>query len=198
VLAFSVVVTRIGISDMADLQARPGHQFYADFPPELVGMRNSSNDIYVIGVDLARTIETSFGGLTHNLEHGARVRILVTDPTADDSAVDARSQFSKPDIADLRDSIRHSLRKLKRLKASTNGNLEVRMTRSALKFSLNYIDVKKATATLYVQLYTFRLQGESRPMFKLTAADGEWFECYRIQAEALWAEAQAYDLGEQI
>ena len=123
VLAFSVVVTRIGISDMADLQARPGHQFYADFPPELVGMRNSSNDIYVIGVDLARTIETSFGGLTHNLEHGARVRILVTDPTADDSAVDARSQFSKPDIADLRDSIRHSLRKLKRLKASTNGNL---------------------------------------------------------------------------
>lgn len=198
VLAFSVLVTRAGISDMVALQSRPGHQFYSDFPPELVQARNSSDNIYLIGVDLGRTIETSFGAFTHSLKHEGRIRILVTDPTADDSAVDARSQFSKPDIADIRDGIRHSLRKLERLKTLTNGNLEVRITKSALKFGLNYIDVNKVTATLYVQLYSFRLKGESRPMLKLTTADGEWFECYQEQAEALWEEAQVYNLGEQI
>jgi hypothetical protein len=195
VLAFSIVMTRTDISDVAKMQIKPGHQFFADFPSELVQVRNSSNDIYLIGVDLGRTIETSFGAFSHNLSHGARIRILIADPAADDSAIDARCQFSKPDIADLRDGIRHSLRKLERLKTSTGGNLEVRMTRSALKFGLNFIDVTKATATLYVQLYSFRLQGESRPIFKLTVADGEWFECYQSQAEALWAEAQVYDLG---
>lgn len=194
VLAFSMLTSRTEISEAVALYTEPRQRFLSDFPPELVGARNSSDDLYLIGVDLGRTIETSFGAFEKNLRRGARIRILLTDPVADDAAVDARCQFSQPDVADLRNEIRHSLRKLERLKSLTGGNLQVRTTRSALKFGLNYVDISKATATLYVQLYSFRLPGESRPMFRLTAADGEWFECFRDQAEALWREALAYEL----
>lgn len=197
VFAFTVITSRTEISEAIALQMQPRQQFLADFPPELVEKRNSSDDLYLIGVDLARTIETSFGAFEQNLRRGAKIRILLTDPMADDAAIDARSHFSKPEIVDLRNEIGHSLRTLQRLKALTGGDLEVRTTKSALKFGLNYIDTSKTNATLYVQLYSFRLSGESRPMFRLTLADGEWFECFRDQAEALWSEAQVYKLGER-
>jgi hypothetical protein len=154
--------------------------------------------LYLIGVDLSRTIETSYGAFAQNLHRGAKIRILLTDPMADDAAIDARSQFSKPDIVDLRTEISHSLHKLKSLKTQTGGDLEVRTTRSALKFGVNFVDSTKASAILYVQLYSYRLPGESRPMFRLTAADGEWFECFRDQAETLWEEAQVHEWKGQL
>lgn len=198
ILAFSMVMARSEISEAVAMQVEPRPKFFADFPPELVHVRESSHDLYLIGVDLGRTIETSFGAFEQNLRHGAKIRILLTDPTADDAAVDARCQFSRPDLIDLRNEIHHSLRKLARLKTLTDGNLEVRLTRSALKFGLNYVDTAKASATLYVQLYSFRLPGESRPLFRLTATDGEWFESFRVQAEALWQEAQAVNLEAEL
>lgn len=183
VLAFSLITTRTDISNSVASQARSAHKLFPDFPADLVNLRESSDDIFLVGVDLGRTIETSFGAFERNLRRGAKIRILLTDPMADDSAVDARCQASRPDVADLRNEIRHSLRKLERLKSVTGGDLEARTTRAALKFGLNYINVGKASAQLYVQLYSFRLPGESRPMLRLTAADGEWFECFRYQAE---------------
>jgi hypothetical protein len=198
ILAFSMLKSRTSISEAVAVSAQPRQRFLADFPPELVQLRNASDDLYLIGVDLSRTIETSYGAFAQNLRRGAKIRILLTDPMADDAAIDARCQFSKPDIVDLRTEISHSLRKLKNLKVQTGGDLEVRTTRSALKFGLNFIDSTKSSAILHVQLYSYRLPGESRPMFRLTAADGEWFECFRNQAETLWQDAQVYELEGQL
>lgn len=192
VLAFSLVTSRSELADAVALRTEPRQQFLADFPPELIQARNQSDDLYLIGVDLGRTIETSFGAFEKTLRRGGKIRILLTSPKADDAAIDARSQFSRPEIADLRNDIVQSLRKLDRLKTITNGDLQVRTTKTAMKFGLNYIDVQKATAALYIQLYSYRLPGESRPLFRLTAADGEWFECYRDQVQALWGDAEEH------
>jgi hypothetical protein len=194
VLAFSLITSRAELAEAVTLRLEPRQQFLADFPPELVQARNSSDDIYLIGVDLARTIETSFAAFEDRLRSGANIRVLLTDPQADDAAIDTRTQFSRPEITDMRTEIGHALRKLERLKKLTDGRLQVRITRSALKFGLNFVDVTKPSATLYIQLYSYRLPGESRPMFRLTAADGEWFQCYRDQAEALWDDAAVFEL----
>jgi hypothetical protein len=145
-------------------------------------------------VDLGRTIDTSYAALERSLDRGGKVRVLLTDPEAQDAAVDARCQFRKPAIDEIRMSIRQSLRTLRQLKKATNGKLEVRTTKAALKFGLNYIDPGSAKTVLYVQLYSFRLPGESRPIFRLTQVDGVWFDCYRDQAEALWKDADVFDL----
>ncbi|MGW2555474.1 hypothetical protein [Streptomyces sp. NPDC001635] len=57
-------------------------------------------------------------------------------------------------------------------------------------FGMNYLDVNKASALLCVQLYSFDVSGESRPIFALTLADAPWFETFREQAERLWDVSQ--------
>lgn len=198
VLAFNALNTRDTIADALDQLERSGQRFLDDFPPDLRSRREQSDDIYLIGVDLARTIETSYGAFREGLLRGARIRVLLTDPTSDDAAIDARTQASRPRLADVRNDIQISLRTLADLKASTKGLLEVRTTRAALKFGLNYVDIAKSSATLFVQLYSYRQAGESRPMFRLTSADGEWFHHFRKQAEELWSDAKVVEFEEVI
>jgi hypothetical protein len=191
ILAYNILATRAAVEDRKD-STKKSPAFFSDFSSDLIARRATSHDVYIIGVSKSRTIETSYIDFQRTLRHGGRIRILLADPDADESALAAQEQASRPTLEDVRNEIRQSLGKLRSLAASAastgSGKIEVRTTRSALKFGLNYLDIGQASATLYVQLYSFRLPGESRPMFELTSADGEWFECYRHQAEALWAE----------
>lgn len=166
VLPFNALSTRETIADALEQQGKSGQRFLDDFPPDLRLRREQSDDIYLIGVDLGRTIETSYGAFRKSLLRGVRIRVLLTDPTADDAAIDARSQESRPRLADIRNDIQVSMRKLASLRASTKGLLEVRTTRAALKFGLNYVDIGRSSATLFVQLYSYRQAGESGPLFR--------------------------------
>ncbi|MFJ8493703.1 hypothetical protein ACIRBZ_35970 [Streptomyces sp. NPDC094038] len=111
---------------------------------------------------------------------------IAPDPQADNAAVTTQSRPTRPRPDEIRNEIRQSLRLLQRLHTEAGGRLEVRTTHTALKFGLNYIDVNRASALLCVQLYSFDVSGESRPIFALTLADGPWFETFREQAERLW------------
>ncbi|MFC9616600.1 hypothetical protein [Streptomyces sp. NPDC056938] len=113
-----------------------------------------------------------------------------TDPDADEAAVTTQNRPTRPRPNEIRDEIRQSLRLLERLRTETRGRLEVRTTHTALKFGLNYLDVNKTSAQLCVQLYSFDVSGESRPIFALTLGDAPWFETFREQAERLWDSSQ--------
>lgn len=192
VLAFSTLTTRALVESSSGMS----DQFHSNFPAGLIEQRAQCTDLLLIGVSLSRTIETSFGAFETNLAKGAKLRVILTDPDADEAAVDARCQRTRPAVDEIRQEIRRTLRLLERLKEIAGGNLEVRMTRSALKFGLNYFCPGTSKTEMHVQLYSYRLAGESRPMFTLTPRDGEWFDCYREQAETLWQDSRAAKLGE--
>jgi hypothetical protein len=168
-----------------------------EFDPELIRKRERSKKLYLVGVSLSRTIDTSFDGFRDVLSSGGEIRIVLTSPEADDAALDARSQASRPEIEDIRAEIRSSLKRLAALKRQAkHGSIEVKLTGAALHFGANYIDFGLGTAELHVQHYSFRLGGESRPIMVLRPRDGEWFECYRRQLEALWEDAEPHDLDQ--
>ncbi|SEM50402.1 hypothetical protein [Streptacidiphilus jiangxiensis] len=195
VLAYNILATRSAVEREA--RAPRGPELHDDFPEDLKQRRADSDDVYLIGVNLARTIETSYPAFETILRRGGRIRLLLTDVDADEAALTTQGQASRPAPEDIRNDIRQSLGKLRALAASTAdaaGRLDVRTTRVALKFGANYLDAGRPGARLYVQLYSFRIPGESRPMFRLTHADGAWFECFALQAEALWEEAAACEL----
>ncbi|MDJ1137859.1 hypothetical protein [Streptomyces iconiensis] len=191
VLAFSTLATRSAVEDFARSHTGGGVRFLSDFPADLPARRAGSSDIYLIGVSLSRTLETSYRELERTLSSGGHVRILLASPEADDAAVTTQNRPTRPSHQEIRDEIRQTLRLLGRLGAETGGRLEMRTTRTALKFGMNFVDVQKSSALLCVQLYSFDQSGESRPIFALTLADGEWFETYREQAERLWDASDA-------
>ncbi|OUD03677.1 hypothetical protein [Streptomyces swartbergensis] len=190
VLAFSTLATRTMVEDLARSGASGGVRFLSDFPEDIKERRERSTDLYLIGVSLSRTLETSHRAFETTLSSGGRIRILLTDPDADNAAVTTQNRTTRPRPDEIRDEIRQSLRLLQRLHAETGGRLEVRTTRTALKFGLNYLDVHRANALLCVQLYSFDVAGESRPIFTLTLTDDPWFEIFREQAERLWDASQ--------
>lgn len=190
ILALTVLATREAVENPRLSRGDP--ELFDDFPPDLRSRRESSHSLYLIGVSLSRTLESSYGALEANLTHGAHIRVLLADPEADDAAIDARTLLTRPRIDDMRDEIRQSLRLLKQLQKVGNGRLEIRTTRAAHKFGLNYIDVDTPKSVLCVQLYSYRLEGESRPILAVQRTHGAWFDCYRQQAEAMWSDAKPY------
>jgi len=191
VMAFNLLATRVGVESA---RAERPERFNSNFPADMITKREDCDDVYLIGVSLSRTIEGSYGAFERNLKRGARLRILLTNPAADATALDARGQITRPALVDIKHEIEQSLRQMAQLKKSTGGNLEVRLTRVALKFGMQFLTPDSRTAEMHVQLYSFRLVGESRPMFTLTHADGEWFDCFAAQATALWEDAEVVDL----
>lgn len=195
ILAFNSLATRAAV-ERARNSGGTLDRFTSYFPPELIGARESSRNVYICGLDLTRTIDQSFGAFQANLRfNNMRLRVLVVDPEAEESALDAKHPRSGPDSAAQRAKIEASLRKLYRLRQDAGDRLQVRTTRVALTFGVNYLDVDRSSAVLYVQLYSYRLGGECRPMMKLTHADGEWFDCYHEQVEELWDNAVEFDFG---
>jgi hypothetical protein len=128
ILAFTVLATRDAVENPRVVHGEP--EFFDDFPQDLRSRREQSFDLYLIGVSLSRTLESSYGAFQTNLNRGARLRVLLTSPEADDAAIDARSLLTKPRIEDTREEIRESLRLLAKLQRVANGKLEVRTTRS--------------------------------------------------------------------
>jgi Domain of unknown function (DUF5919) len=190
ILSFTTLATREAVDESRP--GRAGPAFLTDFPVELRERREQSLDLYLIGVDLARTIDTSYAALESSLRAGARLRILLVSPLASDAAIDSRTSAVRRELTDMRSQISQSLRECCRLRERTNGNLEIRITHSTLKFGLNFLDVESRNATLFVQLYSFRQPGESQPLFILRRSDGYWFEYFRSQAETLWKESVVY------
>jgi hypothetical protein len=194
VLSFTALETRTAVEESRS-QGASLDRFTSTFPVELIKARESSSDIYLIGVDLARTIEQSYGAFDRNLRKGARIRILLTDPDASEAALSARHHFSGSDVEAIRASVQSSLRTLRKLQSETRGDLTVRTTEIALIFGVNFVAPSKKSAVMYVQMYSYRLRGESRPHLRLTTADGEWYDSYAEQVENLWADSKDFDFA---
>ena len=167
-------------------------EFLSDFPSTLIDQRAKSNNSLLIGVSLSRTIDTSFGAFERILKQGGKIRIVVANPAADVAAIDARSIYHRPHPDDIREEIRVSLRMIARLRKYQG--LEVRTTRAALKFGVNYLDISKWKPYMHVQMYSFHMEGESRPMFELTPSNN-WYKYFKDQTDNIWNEAEPCDLS---
>jgi hypothetical protein len=55
-------------------------------------------------------------------------------------------------------------------------------------------DVRSDASALFIEYYTYRAREE--PKFVLQPTDGEWFEHFLNEAEALWASATDHVLNE--
>jgi hypothetical protein len=192
VVALNTLITRDAI---ATAVANHSDRFLVDFPPDLLTRRNSCKDVLIIGVTLSRTIDSSYGAFARSLREGGHVRVLLTDPDSSYAALDARGHISRPSADEVQQVIRQSISRLRKLAVEVPvGNLEVRLCKAAIKFGVNYLDPEKPSAYLCVQLYTYRLDGESRPIFVLTSADGRWFKEFTDQCEQLWVDSRPLDL----
>jgi len=91
------------IVDESDLCQRPGGAGYAGvqlwepldgdrFPnrptsAELSARREASDEVYLIGISMSRTIESSYAAFERTLRRGGHIRVLMVDVDADEASI---------------------------------------------------------------------------------------------------------------
>ena len=179
----------------AQILARsPRPQFQRSFGSELNGTMSEARDLLITGVTRNTLIISNYEELEEWLSNGCRIRLVLMDPTSETISDAANRCYAGRSPEGVRERIRYTLRLLAELRRSTGGNVSVRLTSHPLAMGLIAVDstpsLRSASSAIFAEYYTYQARGE--PKFVLQASDGEWFENFLGEAEALWRSAIEY------
>ncbi|GAA1705685.1 hypothetical protein GCM10009745_61780 [Kribbella yunnanensis] len=190
VLAFAQIRSRRLVAEMAG-KGRPADVLLRDFPEDLARRRAEADDVLLIGIAMARTVQGSRDDFHRALVRGARLRVLVVDPN--EQALVEQAAMNRPvgRAALLSQRILSTLEELDELKASTQGNLEIRVAQFVPPIGVNLIR-SRGSSTVTVQQPELRPASEPGPIMHFAESDGGWFTFYAQQAERLWEAGTAW------
>lgn len=80
-LAFAQIKSRKLVAEIATDHSGSREVLLREFPEDLIRQRAEANDILLIGIALARTIQGGRDDFYRALTRGARLRVLLLDPT---------------------------------------------------------------------------------------------------------------------
>ncbi|MET7283453.1 hypothetical protein ABZS29_34825 [Kribbella sp. NPDC005582] len=182
-LAIAQVRSRRLVAEMAD-RAQPAEVLLRDFPADLARRRAEADDVLLIGIAMARTVQGARDDFHRALVRGARLRVLVVDPT--DDALVGQAAMHRPvgRAALLSQRIMTTIEELEELQASTQGNLEIRVAQFVPPIGVNLIRAR-GSASVTIQHPELRPAAEPGPIMHFTESDS-WFSFYAQQAERLW------------
>ncbi|WP_410661633.1 hypothetical protein [Amycolatopsis sp. lyj-112] len=172
----------------ADQIARARRPVFSEgFGPELNVAIDDATDLLVTGMARNTLVNNNYGKLEERLRKKARIRFVLIDPhsSAIDTAASRYYAVRSPESA--RERVLHTLRVLAELKRSTGGDLSVRLVMHPIAVGL----IGTGTA-LFAEYYTYQAAGE--PQFVLQPGDGPAYRTFLGEAEALWNNAEPYDL----
>jgi hypothetical protein len=157
-----------------------------NFPDDLIQRRANSNELLLIGMAMARTIQGSRDDLDRALRRGAVLRVLLVDPTHEELVGQASLLRPTGRSTLLSQRIRTSLDELVDLRDSTAGDLQIRVAPFVPTLGVNLMRGAPVD-TIVVQHNEHRPDAEPGPIIQLSRSDGEWFSYYERQAERMWA-----------
>jgi hypothetical protein len=198
VLALSQVRSRQHVSAIARAQRADPLSLFADaFPADLVERRAAASDLLLIGRTMSRTIQgSSREDMRHALERGARIRVLLLDPSNDELLTQTTAKHQAAlSPQRLRSRILGTLDELISLRDTTNGELEIRVASFAPTAGINAIDSKTQNGLLVIQHYEHRPAQEAAPIIRILGKDGFWFHHFLAEAERMWEDGTPWPPG---
>jgi hypothetical protein len=190
-----IVLATLGIESVtaAETSAIPpwAPRFQEAGGPELEDSMSEARDLLITGVTRNTLVMSKYSKFEDLLRSGCRIRVVLLDPSSDVivGAADRYHATISPDM--VRERVRYTLHLLAELKRSTGGTISVRLTTHLLAMGIVAVDAnpdaRSDASALFIEYYTYQAQGE--PKFVLTPQDGEWFEHFLGEAEALYASA---------
>jgi len=191
-----------------NLPDRPSAKAFFRTIPDLGAYFKQATQIDLCGVTLTSTINKNFPMLRERLEAGARIRILLIDPTShaiemsaqrSDNPIDfeyyrRRLEGAFTDLAYLHkhyEDVRQTLKNPSKL-----GSLSVRLISYAPSFGITSLDFKKKEGIIFIEIYPHKFGYNTPPTFHLMhEQDKEWYTYFGDQFEQMWAAAKPWEAG---
>jgi hypothetical protein len=166
--------------------------FQIEFGPELENSLSEARELLITGVTRNTLFMRNYSKFEDWLRSGCRIRVVLVDPSSNAIGAAAERYYAERSADTMRERVRHTLRLLAELKHSTAGDLSVRLTSRLLSMGLisadGSPDARSGSSALFIEYYSYQARRE--PKFVLQPADGQWFDHFEQEAEALWTGAK--------
>lgn len=173
-----------------------GSVLSAFYPNEYGTELRSATQLWITGTNLRRIVQDNYLGHVRTiLERGGSVKVLMNHPL-DEACRFAMIQDSGPgsDLRLYKELVHKNLSKFWEVQETgRNGkNLEIRTIDYPLSFGLDVLNGESdTTGIIYVRFYplpNMQVHSEDRPIVKLRAVDGYWYDFFKDQFERHWAD----------
>ena len=141
----------------------------------------NAKEVCIAGKSLVGVISL-YGALFLKLaKQGCKFKFLVENP----------SRYEKDDR--VRADINHALDLLSTLKQESSANIDIRVTSTALHYSVIIVDRKSESAQVQIELYSYQVATSDRPhLFLLPKRDPKWYKFYEADFINAWNDAQVH------
>jgi hypothetical protein len=162
--------------------------FFLAKKPQLDEMFSSADTIWLLGYSLSRTVRDNYYVFAERLSKGAKIRIMVLDPTnapllemAGLESEGATPENWRNSILGTREAISQLIQYSEEMSSMQLGYLPY-----APSFGLTIIHPDEAHAECFVEIYHHRSMAPNAT-FKLDPAnDSFWYKFFKEQYEMLW------------
>lgn len=168
--------------------------FLEELPPNCKKDLISAKEVWLIGSTLGKTISGNYDVLKAKLENGGNIRVLLVHPDGSPLEIIA-SRFLSPvnrNPVVQAGRIKEVLENFCSLKKLTPDRIQIRTIEYPLSFGVIAINPTQASGTLYIEHYPFRTVSGSMPKFVLKANDGQWYEFFIKEIQALWENGKEW------
>lgn len=195
-LATGILGNRYRLEVIQDRLSRTADEVLVrTLPADLEANLEKGSEVWFVGASLNRTSKNYYALIEGKLQRGQSVRVVVRDPEGETCDLIVRHAYRALSVGGVRDEIRLALSRFCSLQAMAPGRLEIRVIDHHLSFGMFAVDPDKPNGTVYVEHYPYKISQESLPKLVLCPEDGYWYDFYRAQLEAVWANATPWQCG---
>ncbi len=196
-LATTMLRLRSHLSDLLHQFSRTSQSLFHDGPAhDIKTTLRTGRNILLSGTSLTRTLRNHLSDLEHLVSSGGSLKVLVLDPNsplADAAAMRSSQQGYRVHQPQF---INASLRDLESLMSLPEGSVEIRLSQYPFSFGAILVDNDTPNASIHLRYYSYRPKKGEGPYFNLYPSDQLWYEHFRSELEAIWADSQVYVPGQ--
>lgn len=196
-LAITSLGNRHRIEELLRKQSISLDNFYMkEYPSNYQENLVAARELWILGVTLHRTIQENYAVMEQKLVQGHHIKVLLIHPEGPGIEMAVQRNYTLREVGPQSSDTRVTLQLLCRLVNSAPDRIEVRTIQFPLAYGATVINPNAATGVLYLEHYCFRSSPESWPRLVLQASDGQWYDFFLREIEALWAAGVEWPCNE--
>jgi hypothetical protein len=193
VLAVAALRSEHRSAELAGQLDRLSETFFQDeFPANLKDDFLQADEAWLVGVNLARTVKTYYPDIEVKLHAGQRVRALLVQPDGPAAEMADGRVYGRSNPERMRAEIRATLDDLSELRRIAPDRLEIRTIQTPLTYGAMAIDPSGPGGKLYLEHYSYKMPGGSKPKFVLHTGRDAWYTFFRDELRALWEHGEEW------
>ncbi len=191
VLAIAMLVNRKKLEVIGnEIQNEHGYSVLRKGLPEnWIDDLKNANELWIFGINLARTITTFYPIIEEKVLRGTKIKIMIVNPHGESQKILTKRLFRSVSPDSNKPIILSSLADLCRLKEKRQENVEIKTIDYVLPFGVFGMNLNSHDGIIYIENYPFKSKSDDAPVLifhKSNIYEQYWYDFYHHQIQQFW------------